>query len=224
MIPLLHDFTGETVLVFGGGPVGARKARRFAEEARVLVVSPEFCDRPFEPSERRDPDAGVEFVRDAPDPDGVAGYVERLGPALVVAATDSTAVNEAAAEAAREHGALINRADEHGGREAGSVVVPATVRDGPVLAAVAAGGRAPALSKHLRERIEADVEGAGAMADLLGDLREEFQREGLAPERRRAAVRAVLRNDSVWKHLGTDGAKARRLAEDIAAGVPGDTS
>jgi precorrin-2 dehydrogenase/sirohydrochlorin ferrochelatase len=224
MIPLLHDFTGETVLVFGGGPVGARKARRFAEEARVLVVSPEFCDRSFEPSERRHPDAGVEFVRDAPDPEGVEGYVERIGPALVVAATDSAAVNEAAVEAARERGTLVNRADDHGGREAGSVVVPATVRDGAVLAAVATGGRAPALSKHLRERIESDLEGAGAMADLLGELREEFQRAEMPPERRRAAVRAILRDDSVWKHLGTDGAKARRLAEDVAADVPGDTS
>ena len=28
MIPLLHDFADERVLVFGGGPVGARKARR----------------------------------------------------------------------------------------------------------------------------------------------------------------------------------------------------
>jgi precorrin-2 dehydrogenase/sirohydrochlorin ferrochelatase len=134
------------------------------------------------------------------------------------------AVNAAAAEAAHEHGALVNRADEHGGREAGSVVVPATVRDGPVLAAVATGGRAPALSRHLRERIESDLEGAGAMADLLGELREEFQRAEMPPERRRAAVRAILRDGSVWKHLGTDGAKARRLAEDVAAGVPGDTS
>ena len=224
MIPLLHDFTGETVLVLGGGPVGARKARRFAEEARVVVVSPEFCDRSFEPSERRHPDAGVEFVRDAPDPDGVAGYVERLDPALVVAATDSEAVNAAAADAARERGALVNRADEHGERAAGSVVVPATVRDGPVLAAVATGGRAPALSKHLRERIETDLEDAGEMADLLGELRDRFQREEMAPERRRAAVRAILSDDSVWKHLGTDGAKARRLAEDVAADVPGDTT
>ncbi|MDR9382052.1 MAG: NAD(P)-dependent oxidoreductase, partial [Natronomonas sp.] len=43
MIPLYHDFTDETVLVFGGGPVGARKARRFAREAAVVVVSPEFA-------------------------------------------------------------------------------------------------------------------------------------------------------------------------------------
>ncbi len=47
MIPLYHDFSDETVLIFGGGPVGARKARRFAAEARVVVVSPEFGNRDF---------------------------------------------------------------------------------------------------------------------------------------------------------------------------------
>ena len=39
MIPLVHDVGGETVLVFGGGTVGARKARRFAREARVVARS-----------------------------------------------------------------------------------------------------------------------------------------------------------------------------------------
>ncbi|MEF8828740.1 MAG: NAD(P)-dependent oxidoreductase, partial [Haloarcula sp.] len=47
MIPLMHDFEGETVLVVGGGPVGARKARTFAAEADVVVLSPEFADRSF---------------------------------------------------------------------------------------------------------------------------------------------------------------------------------
>lgn len=42
MIPLVHDLSDETVVVFGGGPVGARKAHRFAREARTVVVSPEF--------------------------------------------------------------------------------------------------------------------------------------------------------------------------------------
>jgi precorrin-2 dehydrogenase/sirohydrochlorin ferrochelatase len=223
MIPLLHDFGGETVIVFGGGPVGARKARRFAEEARVLVISPEFCDRSFEPNERRNPEAGVELIREAPGPEEVAEYVEQTQPALVVAATNVDKINAAAARAANTSGALINRADEHGSREAGSIVVPATVRDGPVLAAVATGGRAPALSKYLREHVEEELDGAGAMAELLGELRDEFQRE-MPPKRRRAAIRAILANDGVWKHLGTNEAKAKQLADDVAADVSGDTS
>ena len=148
MIPLLHDFEGETVLVVGGGPVGARKARSFAREARTVVASPAFADRDF---------GDAELVRAAPAPGEVADWVDRLGPALVVAATDDDAVNEAAERAAREAGALVNRADRSGGRDAGSVVVPATVRDAPVVAAVATGGAAPALSKELRRRIEAEI-------------------------------------------------------------------
>ncbi|MFC6729041.1 NAD(P)-dependent oxidoreductase, partial [Natronoarchaeum mannanilyticum] len=51
MIPLLHDFSGATVLVVGGGSVGARKARRFAREADVIVLGPDFGDREFGDSE-----------------------------------------------------------------------------------------------------------------------------------------------------------------------------
>jgi precorrin-2 dehydrogenase/sirohydrochlorin ferrochelatase len=223
MIPLLHDFTGQTVLVFGGGPVGARKARRFAEEAHVVVVSPEFCDRSFEPEGTRHPDAGVSFVRAAPGPDDVPSYFERADPALAVAATSVARVNEAVGRVARERGVLVNRADRSGGRASGSVVVPATVRADPVLAAVATGGTAPALSKHLRERIEAELADAGLMAELVGELREEYKSRGVPPERRRAAVRRVIQSDAVWKHLGADSDKARQLAAGAAAGALGDS-
>ena len=216
MIPLLHDFTGATVLVFGGGRVGARKARRFVREARVVVVSPDFGDADFGDSER---------VRASPTPDDIAEWVDRFDPALVVAATDDEAVNEAAERAARDAGALVNRTDRHGGRDAGSVVVPATVRDDPVVAAVATGGASPALSKHLRESIEAEIAGAGEMAELTADLREELQDEGVPPADRRDAVRAVVRSSQVWKGLRRGDSNERQVARDVINDAPdsGDT-
>jgi precorrin-2 dehydrogenase/sirohydrochlorin ferrochelatase len=194
MIPLLHDFADEIVLVFGGGPVGARKARRFAREARVIVVSPEFSDSDFGDSER---------VRAAPAPADVAGWFKRTDPALAVAATDDAAVNDAVARAAHERGSLLNRADRSGGGDGSQrdVVVPATVRDDPVLMAVATGGRSPALSRYLRECFEEKFADAGAMATLTGELREQL-REDTPPEERRAAIRAVVRSERVWKALG----------------------
>ncbi|MFB6159784.1 MAG: bifunctional precorrin-2 dehydrogenase/sirohydrochlorin ferrochelatase, partial [Haloferacaceae archaeon] len=110
MIPLSHDLSDETVLVFGGGSVGARRARTFGREARVVVVAPEFADAAF---------GGAERVRAEPSPEAVADHVERHDPAVVVCATDDEAVNDAAARAARERGALVNRADRAGGRDAG---------------------------------------------------------------------------------------------------------
>ena len=215
MIPLAHDFTDESVLVFGGGRVGARKARRFARDARVVVVSPDFADADFGDSER---------VRERPEPEDVPAWFDRTEPALAVAATDDADLNEAVEREARERGALVNRADESGDRDPGSVVVPATVRDDPVLAAVATGGRSPALSKHLRQRIEAEIGGAGEMATLTADIRDDLKSAGVAPDDRRAAVRAVVRSDAVWKALDSRNAKPRQVAADVIADVTGDPS
>jgi len=231
VIPLVHDFAGETVLVFGGGAVGARKARRFAREARVVVVSPAFDDallaaRSADRGTDGATDTGdgvapgaadrtgwIDAVRAAPDSDDVAGWIDRTEPALVVAATPDGAVNAAAERAARDRGVLVNRADESGGRDAGSVVVPATVRDGPVTVAVATGGTSPALSRHLRERLEAELDGAGAVAELAGDLRAELREAGLSPADRRAALRAVVRDRAVWDAARAGDADADPRAE-----------
>lgn len=230
MIPLQHDFRGETVLVFGGGPVGARKARRFAREARVVVVSPVFADRRFEPEpdgvgSRDAAHAGhVAFVRAAPTPDDVAGWLDRTEPAMVVAATDDDDLNAAIAAAADERGVLYNRADRSGTdrRPVGEVVVPATVRDEPVVASLATGGASPALSKHLRERLEEELAGAGAMAELTADLRADLRERDIDPDARREAVRRVVRAPSVWKGLGTGSANARQEATAVITEVVGD--
>jgi precorrin-2 dehydrogenase/sirohydrochlorin ferrochelatase len=213
MIPLMHDFEGETVLVVGGGPVGARKARTFATEASVVVLSPEFGDRTF---------ADAEKVRAAPTPEDATDWVERTDPALVVAATDNSDLNDAFSTAAEERGALVNRADDHGDQSFGNVVVPATVRDDPVTLAIATGGRAPALSKHLRERFEDEFGNAGLMAELVGDLREDLRDRGVPPAERRDAVRFVVRSREVWKALDSGRYKGEQVARDVIGELPGD--
>ena len=212
MIPLYHDFSDETVLVFGGGSVGARKAKRFVREAEVVVVSPTFDDR-FEESEL----AAVDRVRAAPKPEDVANWVDRFEPAMVVAATDDAELNAAVAEAADERGLVINRTDQSGGRDVGSVVVPATVRDGPVSVAISTGGKSPALSRYLRQQIEAEIEDAGAMAELTGDIRSDLKESDYSAADRRAAVRSVVRSSSVWKALHTGTPNAEKEAERVMA-------
>ncbi len=211
MIPLLHDFEGRTVLVFGGGRVGARKARRFSREARTVVVSPDFCDREFGASNR---------IRAAPTPEDLPGWFERAHPALVVAATDDGALNAAIDREAREHGVLVNRADTHGSRDPGSVVVPATIREGPVVVSVSTGGTSPALSKHLRERLEPELTGAGEMARLTAELREALSDHPAG--RRREAVRSVVSSSSVWKDLRSGDTKRSQVIADVMDDVTGD--
>ncbi|WP_410766648.1 bifunctional precorrin-2 dehydrogenase/sirohydrochlorin ferrochelatase [Haloferax sp. DFSO60] len=206
MIPLVHDFEGETVLVVGGGPVGARKARRFAEEARTVVVSPEFTDRDF---------GDAELVRATVTTDDADEWISKFAPALVVAATNESAVNDALVAAARNRGVLVNRADKSGERDVGSVVVPATIEDGDVSVAITTGGASPALSKYLRERLEVEIAGAGKMAELTEELRAELKDSNRTPAERRDAIRAVVRDPSVWKALRSGDTNPRREAARV---------
>jgi len=217
--PLYHDLSGETVVVFGGGTVGSRKARGFDEAARVVVVSPAFDERLRESADDTDANGGegptVELVRAAPDADTVGDWLDRLDPALAVAATDDAAVNAAVESAALDRGVLVNRTDVSGERDPGSVVVPATVEDNPVTVALSTGGTSPALAKALRERIEAEIDGAGEMARLSGEIREELKSEGVAPEKRREAVRRVVRSRGVWKALQKGRSNGRQEADTV---------
>ncbi|RQG99040.1 precorrin-2 dehydrogenase/sirohydrochlorin ferrochelatase family protein [Natrarchaeobius oligotrophus] len=206
MIPLLHDFSNATVLVFGGGPVGARKARRFAREARVIVISPAFTDRGF---------GTAELIRASPEPGEIGAWIDRVSPALVVAATDDEVVNDAVNEAARDRGLLVNRADRAGGREPGGVVVPATIRDDPVVVSIATGGTAPALSKHLRRELEESIDGAGSMASLCRRLRSELKSRDVSANRRREIVTDVVNSPDVWTALRSGTSNGRQVIEDV---------
>jgi precorrin-2 dehydrogenase/sirohydrochlorin ferrochelatase len=215
MIPLIHDFTDSTVLVFGGGSVGTRKAERFAGEADVIVISPTFETESL---------SDVRYVRAAPSPENVDRWFDRTTPALVVAATDDEALNEAIEREAQARGVLVNRTDEAGPRDAGSVVVPATVSDGPVLAAIATSGTSPALSKHLRKELESELAGVGELATLLAELRTELRGKDVSPATRQEALRAVVASDRVWKHLDSGNVNVRNIAEDVISDVMGDSS
>lgn len=214
MIPLFHDFTDERVLVFGGGTVGARKARRFAREAEVLVIDPDPSPENYGDSEA---------VRATPGPNDVADWFERTEPALAVAATDDDAVNEAVAATARTRGVLVNRADVAGRRPVDSVVVPATVRDGDVTVAISTAGTTPALAGELRERIEPALDGAGELARHTAEVRADLEARGVPPERRREALRAAVGSPSVWTDLGTGGSNVRRTIADVVQSALGET-
>ncbi len=213
MIPLFHDFTDETVLVFGGGPVGARKARRFAREASVIVVSPTFAEDGY---------GEVQRVRAAPAPSDIETWIERAEPALVVAATNDPAVNDAIESSARSRGILCNRADRAGERDVGSVVVPATVRDGDVTVAISTGGRSPALSKELRKRIEREIQGADELAELTAEIRDRLKAADVDAAARREAITRVVQSSDVWKDLGRGNSNPRQTADAVVEAALGD--
>jgi len=174
------------VLVFGGGTVvGSRKASRFADEARVVVVSPGFDDRLVDLAE--EDRESVELVRATPDAEAIHGWIDRVDPARRRRHHGRRGRQRGSSRGGRARHRRARQPDRRVGRgpfrrpRRADVVVPATIEDDPVRVALSTGGASPALAKALRERIEAEIDGAGAMAELSGTLRAELKDRDVPP-------------------------------------------
>src|SRR5256885_10403974 len=139
--PAFLDLRGRRCLVVGGGAVASRKVHGLLEcGARVGVVSPALV-----PALARLAASGrIEHRARA------FRKVDARGCVLVIAATGVAAVDDAVAEAARRHGALVNAVDRPARCD---FIYGSVLRRGELQIAVSTGGRAPALAPEIRRRL-----------------------------------------------------------------------
>lgn len=146
LYPLGLRVAGRVVVVVGGGPVAARRARGLAEAgAHVRVVAPRFCDE-LETSARDTPE--IEPVRReyrSTDLDDAW---------LAHTATGDPEVDRLVAADAEARRVFCVTA---GDAETGSAWTPAVARTGEVTVAVHA-GRDPRRAQAIRSRVAADLE------------------------------------------------------------------
>jgi precorrin-2 dehydrogenase/sirohydrochlorin ferrochelatase len=151
---------GRVCIVVGGGRVAERKVRALlACGARVTVISPRVCKgiRKLYDTERIEL---RERAYETADLDNVA---------LVFAATNDAPTNERVSRDARKGGILINVADSP---DLCDFIVPAVVRQGPVVVAISTSGTLPMLARRLREEIGKQLsKDYGRYAVKVGRLR-----------------------------------------------------
>lgn len=171
--------SGGGVIVIGGGQVAARKVEGLlAAGANVTVISPQLAP----PLEALAQQSLIQVLRRPFQPGDLAKAQ------LVIAATDDPHVNETVWQEARECGCLVNVVDDPARC---TFHVPALVRRGPVIVATGTGGASPALSKHLRKKIETLVGPEyGQLAELLESLRPQVRRH--VPAEKREALWSEL--------------------------------
>ncbi len=128
-----------TVVIVGGGEVGARKAAAFLDAgARVKIVDPQVSD-----VLRGRSTPSLELIeREFTESDVDGGE-------LVIAATDDAAVNARVADACRSRKRLCNRADDPAD---GSFETLAVHRTGPLTVGVSAAG-VPGAASRIRDEI-----------------------------------------------------------------------
>ena len=148
------------------------------------------------------------------DPDTYRGAV------LVFIASEDEAFDAAAAQAAREAGAPVNVVDRPALCD---FFTPALVDRGEVVAAVGTGGASPVLAQMLKEEIASRVpEGAGRVAALLRQFRDETRRAFPDMQQRAVFLRRVLAGPAAQAALDDEMEQARALlreALDTATGT-----
>jgi precorrin-2 dehydrogenase / sirohydrochlorin ferrochelatase len=166
--PVMLDLRDVPVLMVGGGQVAARKVEGLvAAGAAVTVVAPLVRDEVAA--------MAVEVRLRAYTADDIAGH------RLVMTATDDPGVNRQVAVDATALGVWVNSADDP---QNCSFILPAVTRRGPVVVSVGTDGSSPALARHLRDRIAAEVLGPEVerAAAELARQRAEFHAAGISTE------------------------------------------
>ena len=168
LYPVNLRLTGQRCLVVGGGGVARSKVQGLLEcGALVTVVAPEI--RP-----------------DLASLDGVTSEVRAYGEddlgeyALVITATDDPEVNRLVARDARALGVWVNSADDPANC---TFILPARVRQGPLLVTFATGGHSPALATWLRRTYTEEFGPEYVtLIEMLADERQNLLRAGRSTE------------------------------------------
>jgi precorrin-2 dehydrogenase/sirohydrochlorin ferrochelatase len=182
--PIWFELNGRICIVVGGGHVAERKIAGLLDaQADVTVISPKTTL------------AITEWMEKGRVKGILASYDSKYSSEafLIIAATNSTKVNEQVYRDARDRGQLINRVDCP---EQSNFIVPAVVRRGKLAIAVSTSGASPSLAGEIRQRLEMTYgEEYESYVDFLGELRLLVQEQIADPIQRRRILKEVLELD-----------------------------
>jgi len=202
MLPLMIDFSGKKVIIFGGGDVGARKAAYFSGQSDVSVISRSFS-KSFDNIRAGKTEADISVAVD----EELGGMMD--GAFLVIAATSDPQLNDRIGGICSARGVLFNNAE--GTR--GDVILPSKIEGEPYLIAISTGGESPGISRYLREHIGATLPALDAMIELQGKLRNVLKLKEPDQSRRSLLLRDVIMDQEVWRALSVSPEAGWKIVE-----------
>ncbi|MGE5173117.1 MAG: bifunctional precorrin-2 dehydrogenase/sirohydrochlorin ferrochelatase [Betaproteobacteria bacterium] len=184
--PAFLDLRDRSCLVIGGGTVAERKALSLLEAgANVTLVSPDLTPKLQKLSES----GKIAYSKKSFDEQDLSGEF------LVIAATSSPEVNTRAAQECRKRHILVNVVvppDES------TFIVPSVVERGGLLIAVSTSGAGPALSKKIRQELEAQYgHEYGLFLDKFAAIRKRVLDEVADEQKRRRIFQAIVDSDVI---------------------------
>ncbi|MEB6565803.1 siroheme synthase CysG [Acinetobacter towneri] len=175
IFPISLKLQQQPCLIVGGGHIAYRKAVLLAKAgAQIDVVAPEI-------------DANLlQLVQQSQGqyyPAEFSTEVELRAYRLVIAATDSHAVNQQVFEACEAEKILVNSVDDPPHCR---FMVPAIIDRSPLVISVASNGTSPVLSRQIRTQLESTIpHGMGKLAEFSGQWRTAVKQKIVNPDERR---------------------------------------
>jgi len=201
----------KAVLIFGGGIVGERKARKFLQaNPRVIVISKRFTR-----GLKRLGQQGRVKLMEADlksDPSLISSLIPNYD--VVIAATDDRKLNEDIVVEAKKRRILVSVVDEP---SISDFYLPATTRFGKIRIAICTGGRSPAMARILRENLEKSITRKEILQVELQHYARELAKASISDGRtRRSLLYRIIQNPEI-KHLLKEGdlEEAKNLAKQI---------
>jgi len=202
-LPLMIDLHEKEIVIIGGGEVGERKATFFCEHAKVKVISKEFTDG----LNRFHEEGKIELinVKDISENE-IASFLNNAF--IVIPATNDPVFNEKIAKIAKDRGKFINRVDD-----IGDIIIPSIIRRGDIVIGISTGGKSPALSKYIRQKIEEVITPEFTlMSRLQNEIREKLKSVVDDQKKRKDILWNIINDNDVWSAFAKSYEKAYMVA------------
>jgi len=204
-LPVFIDFSDKSVVIFGGGAVGERKACRFLQKANVTVVSRSLTSG----LEKYAAGGQIQFV--SKDISKLSeSDIQKLisGAFLVIPATSDSETNQRISDVAKLMGVLVNSTED-----ADEVVIPSFIERGGLFIAISSGGESPAVTKLARMKIESVIDDDFEKMILLQNEMREYLKTVISDQKKRQEVLwGIMNDDEIWGLLSKDFGKAKEAA------------
>ena len=212
--PLFIKMDGRKVMVIGGGSVALRKIRILTDYgADIRIISGEVRDELKMLAE-----AGrLEWQKE----NLTENHLPELDEAfLVICASNDETVNVMAADYCQKRHILVDCAKPG---ENSDCVVPSVVRRGNGVVGISTSGGVPALTKHLREKIEAVIpEWYSDFEGTLRDKRRQLKQSDLSQAERRQSLRQWIAKEEKIREEGKGQYENRNEEEPSGHGADGN--
>ena len=214
--PLFINMEGRNVIVIGGGSVALRKIRILIEYgADIRMISSKITDELKLLADKK----YIVWTNENLTEHNLDYLAEAF---LVICASDDKALNKMAADYCQMRHILVDCANPG---EVSDCVFPSVVRRGNVVIGISTSGGVPALTRHLREKIEAVMpEWYGDFERALRDKRRQLKQSDLSQAERRQSLRQWIAEEEKIREKGREPYENRNKKEPSGYGTDGDGS